>query len=62
MSESTRVILFYINEGRHLRFTARTLLDDFKVNIERVTRLKRLEHKQARNFATRLADLHTKLR
>jgi len=45
MSESTRVILFYINEGRHLRFTARTLLDDFKVNIERVTRLKRLERK-----------------
>ena len=61
-SELTRVTPFYTNKGRHPRFTATTAPNGSKVDSEKVTGPKKLEREQARNFATRLADLYAKLR
>ena len=60
--ESIGVIPFYTNEGRHPRFIVDRALDKVKTSTTQVSRPKKLEREQARNFATRLAKLHTKLR
>ena len=62
MLELTSIIPFYANSGRHPRFTIEGAPDRERTNTNKVTSPKKLEREQARNFATRLADMHAKLR
>ena len=62
VSELTSIIPFYANNGRHPYFTVNRVPDDEKISASKVTRPKKLEREQARNFATRLTKMYTKLR